>query len=302
MRTPAADSTLERPIASEDAPSGCQEVASPQPLSREERSIRGVGGRVWVVAARMAGILATIAANVIAGRYLSKADFGELSVVLNICTFGSLVAGAGMNRTLVRLIAERLAERDSSATQSLLRIGQRLLNTSLLATAILFAGVLALIGHQFTGRAMSLSLAVAAAAMVLTFGWHQVVGELLRALHAVRLAALFGAPPWAAGIERAFGQQPPHHVDHLKRHQQRVGDRPRAEQRRHHGVAQEAEQARRQGSGRNGEDVADHRANRSLIGGCGACWRAVERDRPQATITPTLIGFSAQPQLPQRDF
>lgn len=203
MQSPAVDSSLERSETEEDSQGGrfsSLDAASPATsLSREERSIHGVGGRIWVIAARMVGILGTIAANIVAGRYLTQADFGELSIVWNLVVFGSLIAGAGLNRTLVRLIAERLADRDREGTKALLHVGQRVLYLSLIVTAVLFAIVITQLGDWFTERSIGVGLAVAAAAVVLTFGWHQVVGELLRGLHAVRLAALFGAPPWAAG-------------------------------------------------------------------------------------------------------
>jgi hypothetical protein len=61
------------------------------------------------------------------------------------------------------------------------------------------------------------------------------------------------------GIERAFRQQPPHHVDELKRGQKGIGDRAGAEQRRGQHVAGKASETRQRGTGRHGQDMAEHR-------------------------------------------
>jgi hypothetical protein len=59
-------------------------------------------------------------------------------------------------------------------------------------------------------------------------------------------------------VQRAFRQQPPDHVDQLKRHQEGVRDRAGAEQRRDHRIARESEQPRGQRSRRYREERADH--------------------------------------------
>ena len=65
-----------------------------------------------------------------------------------------------------------------------------------------------------------------------------------------------------AGTSAAFSapsvEQPSHDIDKLKRHQERVRDRARAEQRRQHGVAGKSEQSRGQRSRRHGEERTDH--------------------------------------------
>ncbi len=45
------------------------------------------------------------------------------------------------------------------------------------------------------------------------------------------------------GVQAALGQQPSHHVDKLKRRQEGIRHRPRAKQRRDHGIAHETEQS-----------------------------------------------------------
>jgi O-antigen/teichoic acid export membrane protein len=203
---PASRDDLERIAAAPPPTSGdfpASDPASPAsafPLSsRVERSIGGTEGRLWVVGARLFGIAMVMAANVAAGRFLSKADFGELSVVLNLATFGVVLAIGGMNRTVVRLLAERMAGHDAPGTRHLLQIAQRALLISLLVCSIGFVWFSLSQGWRFTGRPVSWGLAIAAGVLVFTFGWHTVVGEWLRALHAVRLAAVFGTPPQTAG-------------------------------------------------------------------------------------------------------
>jgi hypothetical protein len=60
------------------------------------------------------------------------------------------------------------------------------------------------------------------------------------------------------GIQRTLGQRSPEDADALKRHQECIRHRPRAEQRRHHGVARKSQQPRGERSGGDGEEGADH--------------------------------------------
>ena len=98
------------------------------------------------------------------------------------------------------------------------------------------------------------------------------------------------------GVQRALGQQPPDDIDQLKRHQERIGHRAGAEQRRDHGIAREAEQPRGQRSRGYREEGADHEG---FYSSTVACWRGADRDRPLHLFMPVWTGFS--PQSPCRN-
>src|SRR6266567_6321822 len=64
---------------------------------------------VWVVACRIVGIAATLAANILAARLLGPAEFGTYLLVTTVIALGGHLAMAGLNEAALRFIAESLA-------------------------------------------------------------------------------------------------------------------------------------------------------------------------------------------------
>ena len=60
------------------------------------------------------------------------------------------------------------------------------------------------------------------------------------------------------GIERAFGENRAEMVGQPQRDEKSIGDRPRAQHRRQHDVAQKAGDARKQRQAADGEKASDH--------------------------------------------
>ena len=78
-------------------------------------------------------------------------------------------------------------------------------------------------------------------------------------------------------IQRALGEQPPHHIDELERDQKRVRHRAGAEQRRDQRIPGKAEQPRGQRARGHREEGADH--GHVITAPLAGAW--AERDRPQ---------------------
>ena len=81
-------------------------------------------------------------------------------------------------------------------------------------------------------------------------------------------------------VQPALGQQPPDHIDQLKRRQERIRDGARAEQRREHRIAHESKQPRGQRSRGDREERADHRRG---------CIAARSKETPSAIMPTPLL-------------
>ena len=82
------------------------------------------------------------------------------------------------------------------------------------------------------------------------------VGEQLRRFFAS--AVQMGIGRHERGVERAFGKDRAEVIGQPQRHEERVGHRSRAEDRREHDVARKAGQPREQGIAADGENASEH--------------------------------------------
>jgi O-antigen/teichoic acid export membrane protein len=176
---------------------------SPEKMTRESSRVPerkpGWAGKVWVMGLRLLGIGSGVLAGMIAARSLSEADFGRLNVLLNQVSFWSIIASLGLNRLLVRLVAERLSHHDAPGAVAVMQRGDYLLWSSLLLVSALLIAALSFTGSQLVGFPLTPWQALFTGLLTALYGWHQVTGELLRGLHKIQLAGLFGAPPGGVG-------------------------------------------------------------------------------------------------------
>jgi O-antigen/teichoic acid export membrane protein len=148
---------------------------------------------------RIVGIGSTVLSGMIAARYLTKDDVGRLSVLLNQIGLWSIIGGLGLNRLLVRLTAQYLANNNGTLAQQVLKRGEYLLLGSLLLTGIVSCVLLQQFGKAIIGQQPTANQCLLTTALIVLYGWHQVTGELLRGMQYVRAAGLFGAPPGGVG-------------------------------------------------------------------------------------------------------
>lgn len=148
-------------------------------------------GALWVIGARVVGIVATMAGNVIAAPLLGPAEFGTYLLMSTVIALGSILAMAGLNETGLRLLGEALAKHDHQQARKLLRIVLTLaLGSSLAVGAAMLAGAarLAPLPGSITH---SLAPAALLAVGMILLAWQQLTAELLRGFGDLRLASLF---------------------------------------------------------------------------------------------------------------
>ncbi len=120
-------------------------------------------------------------------------------MLLNQIAFWSIVGSFGLNRLLVRLLAEQLANEQLTGVRTLLTQGERLLAATLVSvSALLFTGFMWCSSWMLGFPDLPLASGTHSC-LTACYGWHQVTGELLRGLHKIQLAGLFGAPPGGVG-------------------------------------------------------------------------------------------------------
>lgn len=171
----------------------------PGEASVGQKPARDWKGKLWVLAMRVMGIGSVLASSMVAARALPEQDFGVLSLLLNQIALWSIAGGLGLNRLLVRLIAERMAVDDSRGTSLVIRRGELLLACSVIACFMAMSLVLIVAGGAVIGQTLTWSQSLLTGGLAGLYGWHQVQGEVLRGLKRLRWAGLLGAPPGGVG-------------------------------------------------------------------------------------------------------
>ena len=183
----------EAPRAEAASVPNAEDRAAQDPTSRLSQ------GALWVALGRGLGIGSTVLATIFVPRLLAPREFGELTSLLSIISFGAIVAQLGLGASCVRFLAESLARQDQSRIRRTITLA-----TGVLAVASLITGgILALVlwggGESFfhlRGAGWAVPLAVI---LMLCMAWQQFSAESLRGLHELRWASLlsggtFGGP------------------------------------------------------------------------------------------------------------
>lgn len=154
---------------------------------------------LWVALGRGLGIASTLLATIIVPRLLAPREFGELTTLLSIVMFGSIVAQLGLGPTCVRFLAESLARHDLGRLRRTLAQASGLLSFSSLLVVAIVAAMLWRWGENLLHLRTLAWVVPLAAVLILMMAWQQFSAESLRGLHELRLASLlsggtFGGP------------------------------------------------------------------------------------------------------------
>src|SRR5687768_13476450 len=80
-------------------------------------------GGAWTVGGRLAGMALALSTNAVLARLLVPGDFGTLLLILNVLFFLGIIARLGLDRVLIRLVAESMALDDPNRARRALRLG-----------------------------------------------------------------------------------------------------------------------------------------------------------------------------------
>lgn len=149
-------------------------------------------GGMWVVGIRALKLVTGLAVNALLARLLSPNEMGVYFLIFSLVNFLMLFSLLGMDRHIVRLVAESLAlgrtERAREAISYVLQLG--VLSSVLMGTMIV-SGV----GHILTERVFRSplmgELIYFPAIWLILFTIQKLVIESFRGLHNIRLASIF---------------------------------------------------------------------------------------------------------------
>lgn len=155
---------------------------------------RLVSGGMWTLAATLVNGVAVIGGSALLARLLAPADFGGYLLAASIVSVGGLLASLGLNRSVVRLVAQAVAAGDAGRAEGIARrvIGVGVAG-SLLCAGLLYAGP-----GEWIARA-ALRSAPLADSIGLIGAWlvpatlALLVAETFRGFHDIRRAAIYGA-------------------------------------------------------------------------------------------------------------
>src|SRR5436305_6535249 len=116
--------------------------AQVEPLASANRLDRLPRAALWVALGRGLGIASTVLATIAVPRLLAPREFGELTSLLSIISFGAIIAQFGLGHTSVRFLAECLALHDREGIRRMLQLARRILTISSLAVVGLASLVL----------------------------------------------------------------------------------------------------------------------------------------------------------------
>ena len=154
--------------------------------------IRDRSSAVCVLFARILAFIAVFGFNAVLARRLEPTDFGLFALLFSLATLTSLLASCGMNRALVKVLAED-SSHDSNTVRKIINLG---VMTSIAAGLLVGAGAF-LICSQFMPAydgAARWTIAGLFGGIVLVRNIHFVLAETTRGFHETNWSNLFGGP------------------------------------------------------------------------------------------------------------
>jgi O-antigen/teichoic acid export membrane protein len=169
--------------------------------SPESRGTRGAianriaRGSAWTITTRIAGMLGGFLASALAGRLLSKSDFGSYVLAMSVVTVSAIIAHFGLPRTVVRLVADALARDERGKARGAIRtVGWLNVVGGLAVGAILAFGAGGYLARHLWHSGPLSSVMVFTGVWAASEGIRFTLSETFRGFHDIRLASLLGDP------------------------------------------------------------------------------------------------------------
>lgn len=165
--------------------------ANPPPESQAPIKRNGNERGLWPVLGCVGGAGLAFLTHALLTRLLTRHEYGQYVLILSAVTFLSIVARCGLNRTLVRFIAEGFAIGDRGRVKTAIRLGFFTLVGSLTVCLVVAPPLLYVLGSWFdTVPSRPQTVAVILAA-VFVASVMQFIAEIFRGMHDLKHAALF---------------------------------------------------------------------------------------------------------------
>lgn len=150
-----------------------------------------LSGGTWVFAGKLITGLAQIFIAVLLARLMTPADFGVFQVLQRMLTLMALLGSFGMSWIVIRRLAEGMAANDR---QAWLAVQLRCIFMIVSSIGLALAALLLIFGEAFLLSAFQIdaqSYVAVLSALVLGLSLQQLIPEVFRGLHDLRLASLF---------------------------------------------------------------------------------------------------------------
>ena len=144
-----------------------------------------------MAAARALGIVSLLGLNAVLARILTKQEFGSWLGLFNLILFGGVLGMCGMNRTLVRFLAERLEDRDTQGVHDVLRMTTRIVSVSLPLTLVGFALLLTVWGERILHAQPTVTFVALSLATLALIALQLLIAEAFRGFHDLKHASLY---------------------------------------------------------------------------------------------------------------
>ena len=150
-------------------------------------------GGLWALAARVLAVGAGLATQVFLARLLEPQQMGAYFLAQSIVVVSSLVGQLGLNRSLVRSVAEAMGREDRSRARSaVVKSLQLALISSGVIAAVYAMGLGDVIARRVFDSSILGSVTLVIAAWIALMGLQNVVAEAHRGFHRIGRASFFG--------------------------------------------------------------------------------------------------------------
>ncbi len=150
-------------------------------------------GGAWAVSGKVVTALAGLGINALLTRLLTPEEMGVYFLTFSLISIAAIVAQLGMTQTIIRLVAESMGTgRPERARQSVILVLRIVAFSGLLVACLMAFGAGQWVAERvFNSEIMSQVMGLAAVwAVIITF--QQLMAEIYRGFHDIRLATIFG--------------------------------------------------------------------------------------------------------------
>jgi O-antigen/teichoic acid export membrane protein len=154
---------------------------------------RLLSGGTWAFSGKILIAFSGLAVNALLARLLPPDEMGAYFLTLSMVSIFATVAQLGLTRTIVRLVAESMGTDRPARARMAVRLTIRLagLGALVMACVLAFGGGAWVAERLFHSTLMSQVVGLAAVWMIL-IAFQQLIAEIYRGFHDIRLATIFG--------------------------------------------------------------------------------------------------------------
>jgi O-antigen/teichoic acid export membrane protein len=163
------------------------------PPGQQALKSRLIRGSIWAFGGQAITVIAALAANVFLARLLAPNEMGLYFLAFSLASSAAIVAQLGLNRTVVRLVAESIgADNPGRALAAVRKIFRLAILGACVVAGLLFTGIGEWLALNIFNSAMLAKALVPIALWVIVISVRSLQAETFRGFHDIRSATVFG--------------------------------------------------------------------------------------------------------------